>query len=297
MLSFLPPPVIGFIAWLLLAASTLTHFVVLFFPVLLKLIIPYKPSQVFFTKMAILIAESWIGFNNFWIRLTQKADWDVQGLEGLSKNGWYLVTSNHQSWVDIFVLQNIFNRRIPMLKFFLKQELIWVPIMGLAWWGLDFPFMKRYSKEYLAKHPEMRGKDLETTRKACEKFQHTPVSVMNFVEGTRFTPAKHERQGSPYQHLLKPRPGGTAFVIDAMGHCIDTLVDVTIDYPGGIPTFSDFMCGRVRKIVVRVNTVKIPEQLFEGDFSEDASHRDKVKVWLDELWENKDKQLVTLKQQ
>ncbi|MEZ4565573.1 MAG: 1-acyl-sn-glycerol-3-phosphate acyltransferase [Desulfobacterales bacterium] len=48
--------------------------------------------------------------------------WDVQGLEGFSTDDSYLVISNHRSWTDIFVLQHIFNHRIPFLKFFLKKE-------------------------------------------------------------------------------------------------------------------------------------------------------------------------------
>ena len=107
--------------------------------------------------------------------------WDVQGLEGLEPGGWYLVSSNHQSWVDILVLQKIFNRRIPLLKFFLKRELIWVPVIGLAWWALDFPFMRR--RGGLA-----GAEDLERARQACRKFSVVPTSVINFLEGTRYTP-------------------------------------------------------------------------------------------------------------
>ena len=121
-------------------------------------------------------------------------------MDGLARHEWYLMTSNHQSWADILVLQKVTNRRVPSLKFFLKQELIWVPLLGLAWWALDFPFMKRYSRAQLEKRPELKGKDMETTRKACEKYAHYPVSVMNFFEGTRFTEEKHRQQNSPYRH-------------------------------------------------------------------------------------------------
>ena len=135
------------------------------------------------------LAEGWIGTNNAMFRLMGSLPLDTRGLEGLSTREWYLVVSNHRSWVDILVLQAVFNRRIPFLKFFLKQQLIWVPFLGLAWWALDFPFMRRHSPEYLEKHPEQRGKDLDVTRRACEKFRLIPTSVMNFVEGTRFTPS------------------------------------------------------------------------------------------------------------
>src|SRR5690554_1983370 len=166
-----------------------------------------------------------------------------------------------------------------------------MPVIGLAWWGLDFPFMKRYSREYLIKHPEKRGDDLIATRKACEKFRYTPVSVMNFVEGTRFTQAKHDKQKSPYQHLLVPKAGGAAFVLDAMGDSIDTLVDVTIAYPAGAPTFWDFLCGRVPEIQLDISTRSIPEHLKGRDYSSDAEHRRNMKDWLGELWRAKDERL------
>jgi 1-acyl-sn-glycerol-3-phosphate acyltransferase len=139
-----------------------------------------------------------------------EGNWDVQGIAGLDPRGWYLVNCNHQSWADILVLQHLLTHRIPLLKFFLKQQLLWVPVMGLAWWALDFPFMRRHSEEVLKAHPELRGKDQEATRLACEKFSLIPTSVMNFCEGTRFTPTKHQRQQSPYRHLLRPKAGGIA---------------------------------------------------------------------------------------
>jgi 1-acyl-sn-glycerol-3-phosphate acyltransferase len=172
---------------------------------------------------------------------------DAVGFEALRDDGHYLVLANHQSWVDIVVLQTVLNRRIPFLRFFLKSELIWVPFLGLAWWALDFPFMKRYSRRTLARNPELAGKDIEATRRACEKFKGMPVSVMNFVEGTRFTAAKHGRQSPPYRHLLKPKAGGVAFVMDAMGSALHSVVDATIAYPAGIPTMLDLLSGASRR--------------------------------------------------
>jgi 1-acyl-sn-glycerol-3-phosphate acyltransferase len=191
--------------------------------------------------------------------LTQRTEWDVQGIAGLDPHNWYLVNSNHQTWADIFVLQHLFNRRIPLLKFFIKDQLKWVPVMGLAWWALDFPFMRRHSEEYLKLHPEMRGKDQAATRKACEKFALIPTSVMNFLEGTRFTPAKHQRQQqSPYRHLLKPKAGGIALALNAMGDRFRAILDVTIVYPDGAPNFWEFLCGRLRRVIVRVQILPVP---------------------------------------
>jgi 1-acyl-sn-glycerol-3-phosphate acyltransferase len=193
--------------------------------------------------------------------------------------------------VDIPVLQQVFNRRIPFLKFFLKSQLIWVPVLGLAWWALDFPFMKRYSREQLEKHPEWRGKDVEATRKACEKYRELPVSVMNFVEGTRFTEAKHDRQKSPYRHLLHPRAGGIAFVLDAMGDMLHAVVDVTVFYPCGRPGVLDLLAGRVRRVEVSVRTIPIPPELLGGNYENDEAFRRRFQDWLNDLWASKDTNL------
>lgn len=288
MTKFIPAPVRGVVAGTLLAANTLFWCVLLYIPAILKLIVPWQPWRVQCTRAIILVSECWVACNDLWLKLTPERQWTVEGVENLERRSWYLVISNHQSWVDIFAMQKIFNRRAPFLKFFLKQELIWVPVIGLAWWGLDFPFMKRYSASYLARHPEKRGQDRETTRKACEKFRYSPVSVMNFVEGTRFTKAKHRAQKSPYQHLLRPKAGGTAFVLDAMGEMIDTLVDVTIVYPDGTPTLWDFLCGRVRRVHLELTTAPIPDSVRGPVGDEETAHRNKVKAWLHEIWLKKD---------
>lgn len=287
MLSALPAPLRGIIASILLAINTLFWCLLLYVVALIKLI-PWKPLQALSTKVIILIGEVWIAFNSGWMKLTQTTRWRVDGLEGLRHEGWYLVICNHQSWVDIFALQHTLNRRIPFLKFFLKKELIWVPVIGLAWWGLDFPFMKRYSPEYLKRHPHLRGKDMETTRKACEKFRTTPVSVMNFIEGTRFTPAKHQQQQSPFQYLLPPKAGGTGFVLEAMGDSLSTVLDVTIVYPAGKPTLWSFMCGSVPEIVMHLERKPIPAELLGKSYADDPAQREQVKNWLLRLWQDKD---------
>ena len=291
MLSFLPAPVIGVLNSILLGINTLFWCILLYIPAILKLIIPIQGFRVLCTRVIIWIAEAWVACNTGWMKLTHGTKWDVKGAENLQRESWYLVLANHQSWVDIFAMQRVFNHRAPFLKFFLKQQLIWVPVIGLAWWGLDFPFMKRYTREYLIKHPEKRGEDLRSTRRACEKFRYTPVSVMNFVEGTRFTQAKHDKQKSAYKHLLTPKAGGAAFVLDAMGDSIQTLVDVTIAYPDGAPTFWEFICGRVKEVKMEIHTVDIPDHLKGRDYSTDAEHRRNVKNWLGDQWQAKDERL------
>ena len=295
MLSFLPAPLKAILACLILAADTLFHAPFLFLVTLLRLLIPLKVWRTFCTRVAIMIAESWISVNSFWMWLTQPLQWDVSGVEALDKEHWYFVSSNHQSWADILILQHLLNRRIPMLKFFLKQELIWVPVIGLCWWALDFPFMKRYSKEYLEKHPEKRGKDFESTQKSCEKFQYTPVAVFNFLEGTRFTPAKHAAQNSPYRGLLKPKAGGMGFVMGAMGQRMNCLLDITIHYPNGEqPGFWDFLSGRVNNVIVRVEQKEIPAEFLGRNYSDDEEFRLGFQEWVSELWQTKEQTLQQL---
>ena len=294
MLSFLPTPAIALIATLLMVLNALFWVPILLLVATFKLLIPIKAIRLRIDPVLLFIAEAWISCNSAWMALTQRIHWDVQGIEQLNYRSWYLVNCNHQSWVDILVLQHLLNRRIPLLKFFLKHQLIWVPVMGLAWWALEFPFMRRHSEEFLKQHPEMRGKDQETTRKACEKFALIPTSVMNFLEGTRFTAAKHQRQHSPYRHLLKPKAGGIAMALNAMGDKFQAILDITIVYPDGAPTFWHFLQGKLRHIVVRVRTLPVPQHLAHGDYAGDPAIREAFQQWVQQLWQEKDAQISAL---
>ena len=294
MLSFLPPAVRGVIALVLLVLNTLFWCALLFALSLVKLVLPVRAVRVRIDPLLNAIATLWIACNSGWMRLTQRTAWDVTGVAELRYAGWYLVNSNHQTWADIFVLQHVLNRRIPMLKFFLKQQLIYVPVIGLAWWALDFPFMKRHSAAQLAKHPELRQQDRITTMRACEKFALVPTCVMNFAEGTRFTRAKHQAQGSPYRHLLKPKAGALALALNAMGDKFHSLVDVTIVYPAGAPNFWQFLCGDTPRVVVRVRQLPIPAEFCAGDYAEDAAFRGTFQRWLSQLWQDKDEQIGAL---
>ena len=294
MLGFLPAPLVGLIASALLLLNVFFWVPILLFFAIVKLIVPLNKVRLMIDPLLLRIAEAWIAGNSGWMGLTQRTQWDVQGIKDLKYHSWYLVNCNHQSWVDILVLQHLFNRRIPLLKFFLKQQLIWVPIMGLAWWALEFPFMRRHSEEYLKQHPEMRGKDQETTRKACEKFALIPTSVMNFLEGTRFTPAKHQRQKSPYRNLLKPKAGGLALALNAMGDKFQAILDVTIVYPDGAPDFWQFLCGKLKRVVVRVRSIPVPQQLARCDYAGDPAAREAYQKWVQQLWLQKDAQIAEL---
>ncbi len=251
-------------------------------------LLPLRPWQTFVSRIAKACASAWVACNTLNQKLFTPVMLKVNGLEQLKRKDWYLVIANHQSWVDILVMQRIFHGRIPFLNFFLKKELIYVPFLGLAWWALDFPFMKRTSKSQLKKNPKLKGKDIETTRKACEKFKAMPVSIVNFVEGTRFTEAKHKRQSSPFKHLLKPKAGGIAFVMQAMGEQINRVVNVTIHYPNGVPTFMDFVGGLVKQVNLDVQVMPVPTHLI-GDYANDPEFRVQFQGELNAIWQEKDR--------
>lgn len=284
----------GCFVTLLLLLNTLVLFGPLMVFALLKLVLPGRLRD--YASAAVMwIAETWAEIDKLIFALCIPTRWDIRGGEGLREDTSYLVVSNHQSWVDIPALIQTLNRRTPFFKFFLKKELIWVPFLGLAWWALDYPFMKRYSKAFLAKHPELQGKDLEITKAACELFKRQPVTVVNYLEGTRFTPAKRQQQNSLFQHLLKPKAGGVAFVLAALGEQLDAVLDVTVVYPQArTPGFWDLICGSVPKVIIDIRTRELDPSLWHGDYENDPAFRQQVQDWVNRLWTDKDQRISEL---
>jgi len=277
-----------------IVVSTVLHTTPLFLIALLKWLLPLPAWRRGCASVLVRIAESWIGFNSWLIDHATPTRMRIAGLDGLRGDGHYLVLANHRSWVDIIAMQYALNRRIPFMRFFLKRQLIWVPLLGLAWWALDFPFMRRASRKELARNPGLAASDMEATRRACEKFRGMPVAIMNFVEGTRFTPEKHARQPGPYQQLLRPKAGGVAFVLEAMGEGLNSVLDITIAYPGGTPTLMDLLSGRIPEIVLEISELPIPVELLDSDYEHDKNARVGYQRWVNGLWQAKDARLQQL---
>lgn len=288
MLKKLPAPVKGVLGIIFLSIHTLFWCIPLYILLILKFFLRCHFIQTRINQLLIKVANGWIYTNNAWMYLTQNTHWNISMPKDIHPNDWYFITCNHQSWTDILVLQKIFIGKVPFIRFFIKRELLFLPLLGLAWWGYDFPIMARYSKQKIAKNPSLKGKDLMTTKKACQKYQHHPVAILNFLEGTRFTPAKHQLQKSPYKHLLSPKLGGFSYAIYTMDKKIRRLLDVTITYGNGRPTFWDFLCGKVKNINVLVQSIDIPEELLNWDNLEDTSKRELFKNWVEQLWKEKD---------
>ena len=268
--------------------NTLFWFIPILILAIVKLLIPVAAVRDALTRVLMVMGENWISVNTALLNGAGSIDWRLEGADALSRDEWYLVISNHQTWVDILVLQGVLNRRIPFLKFFIKQQLVWFPILGIAWWAMDMPFMKRYSAAYLARNPHMKGKDFETTRRACEKFRNTPTSVINFIEGTRFSEEKRKRHNDPYRYLLRPRAGGFAVAMSSMGELFGAILDVTLVYPDGPAKFWDMCCGRHVEVIVNVREREVPAWCIEGDYENDRKFRRHVQGWLGDIWQEKD---------
>lgn len=287
----------GVLALVLMTLNTIIGLVPMMLVALAKVLVPVPAFRSGCARVVMWIAEVWAEVCKGILGGLLNTRWEIRGDPQVSRDKSYLLLSNHQSWVDIAALVQVFNRRVPYYKFFLKQELIWIPLLGLAFWALDYPLMKRYSREYLEKHPEMKDRDLEVTRQACEKCRGIPVTVVNFPEGTRFTPAKHERQQSPYRHLLRPKAGGISFVMASIGDQIDGVLDVSVIYPDGVPGFWDFLSNKVKRVVVEVHQFPLDQQWVRGDYRNDPQFRERFQQWLSDFWLEKDQRIAGLRQE
>ena len=280
----------GVLGFLAVVINTLFWCLFLLTIAIFKLLIPTESWKRLCTKLIINIGECWIYCNGLWIQALHRPRWNVEGFEELDSSNWYLAVANHQSWADIFILQGITNRKIPMLKFFMKHVLIWVPVIGLAWWALDMPFLKRYTKEEIQKNPELRGKDIKAMEKSFERYSRYPVSIFSFAEGTRFTKEKKDNQLSQFEYLLNPKIGGIGLTLTTMPY-IKLLLDFTIHYEDERRSFWDFLCGRMSKADVRVRQINIPDNLLGKNYEDDPIFREDLKEWVYDIWSDKEKYL------
>jgi len=293
MITILYYNVKGIVTVILMILNTLFGSIFLIPASFLKLVLRIKPAQDILSWIVMGIAHIWMRINLLILNMMHTTEWIVETNFDPDKNKSYLLISNHQTWTDIIVLFKIFLGEIPFLKFFLKKELFWIPILGVAWWALDYPFMKRYPKSLIQKKPHLKGKDIEITMKACKKFKGKPVTVMNFVEGTRVTPEKQKRQDSPFTNLLRPKAGGVGFVFTIMGEQISSILNATIAYPDGPYSFWEYLCGRIPEIIVHVEEIPMTENLI-GDYMNDPVFRDYFQKWINGLWIEKDEKLDSM---
>ena len=260
-----------------------------------RIIIPLRSFKIFLSKVSNVIGDITV----YWVKLTMILmhgnNIELIGDDKEFKmDEWYMAMSNHQSWADIFVLLVSANYKIPLLKFFMKKELWWIPFVFLANKTLNMPFVNRHSKEEVKKDPSLRTRDYENTIKSCKRFLRSPSTIFSYAEGTRFTKDKHEKQNSPYKNLLKPKVGGMATALSAMPK-INTLIDYSLIYKSNKRSAWDFLTGEMRHVKVCVRKYDIPESLKNRNYSNDEQYREDFKVWIESIWAEKDKDIENLK--
>jgi len=285
----------GILTQLIILPTTVALLIPMLLIAIIRLLVPIRRFRRFCTRVVLGISECWAWVVVRVFRTFHHTHYEISELPEVDRNHSYMLICNHQSWVDIPVLMRAFDGRVPYYRFFLKKELMWLPFLGIAFWALEYPFMKRHSKAYLEKYPEKRGEDLKATQRACEKMRGTPSTIINYPEGTRCTPAKQKRQGSPYKHLLRPKAGGISFVLSSMGDQLDALLDVTVHYPDGIPGFWTFLANGVPRIQVHVEKRELPSAMLHGDYQNDPEFRKAFQAWINKIWEEKDQRLEGMK--
>ncbi|HVT34900.1 MAG TPA: acyltransferase [Nevskiaceae bacterium] len=299
MLSLLlPAPLAGAIAYFLLLGSTILAGGSILPVALIKLLVPIAPFRRACSRLAVWLAGFWPRTNRAIYSLIHPRRWRVEINGDIQRGRNYLLVCNHQSWTDILVLADVFSDKLPFPRFFLKHELLYVPLIGTGCWAMDFPFMKRHSREAVAANPALKGEDLEATRRACEIYKTQPVLVINFLEGTRFSEAKRAARQSPYRHLLRPKSAGLAFTLSAMGEQFAGIIDATIAYQ---PTTRrnilwSWLCGEQDTLTVHAEVLPVPAALLHGDYDGDAQFRAEFQSWVNALWAHKDAELDTLLQ-
>ena len=286
--------IIGFFTFILIIVELIIGFGTLTIVNIPRAIFPLKSLKIKLSKISNTIGEYTVYGLKIIMKIMHRDAMQVFDNNEFDKNQWYMAVSNHQSWADIFILLVAAHKRIPLLKFFMKKELAWIPFVFLANKTLNMPFVNRHSKKQLEKNPNLRFKDYENTLLACKRFLRSPSTIFSYAEGTRNNSIKHKAQNSPYKNLLIPRVGGIATALSAMPN-IDVLVDYSVVYKSDKRGAWAFLKGDMRDVKVSVKKYNIPEDLKNKNYSTDEEYRKNFKIWIEGIWEEKDKEIERLK--
>lgn len=285
----------GLITFILILVELIIGFGTLAIINIPRALIPIKSFKVFISRVSNYIGDLTVyGLKLIMLLMHGDSIIIIEEHEELDQDDWYMAMSNHQSWADIFVLLVAANYKLPLLKFFMKKELWWIPFVLLANKTLNMPFVNRHSKKEIDKNPSLRTRDYENTIKSCKRFLRCPSTIFSYAEGTRFTKEKHRNQQSPYNNLLTPKIGGMATALSAMP-AINTLVDYSLVYESSKRDAWSFLTGEMKNVKILVKKYDIPEYLKEKNYSADDQYREDFKDWIEDIWAQKDKDIENLK--
>ena len=296
MIAFLPSPILFVINLCLIVFNTILIATPILVLAIFRLVLPFNPIIRIIEKSNLFLYKIWVQINSFTIALTNKIDWQLDTATIPKIKNSCIIICNHQSWADIIMICHIFKGKIPVTKFFLKHSLIYIPFLGLACLGLGMPFLRRYSKQQLLKNPKLKYKDIESTNRACKHLIYSPSTLVNFVEGTRYTPQKAKLAKSSYEHLMPPKAASLGVALGQIGHDIDMLFNTTLRYPDNeTDPFIDMLKGRLKTVYATVEPIKVTDNLV-GDYLNEKQFKYSFTLWLRNLWEHKDKELSLMYQ-
>ena len=283
------------LAQLLVALATLVLIVPMTLAALLRPVMPLRVARRRLADAIEAVARAWLKLLLWTCRRAFDTRYEVTGSVDVDRHRSYVMISNHRSWVDVLAILEVFGDRLPFYRFFVKRELVWMPLIGVAFLALDFPLMRRRSSSEQRYDPESRGSDLWRAKRACDKLQGRAVTMVNFPEGRLFRQKLHAEQGSPHDYLLKPRAGGTSLVLSAMADQIDSIIDVTIDYPDGAPKIWHYLFNRVPRVRLHLRQLDPGRELMAGDYRADADFRARFQDWINRVWHEKDRILAEMR--
>ncbi|AHB97837.1 acyltransferase [Francisella orientalis] len=285
MINFIKYAYYGLFSLVCLMSTAIIAFIPVFIFSLVKLLIPIKSIRYLCTSAVQYSVSLWVSFVILIAKFFSPTKIEIEQNKELDKSGSYLIICNHKSWLDTFVLMMIFHKKIAFPKFFMKFQVFFIPVLGLIAWALEFPAMKRYKKEYLKKHPEKKGEDLKKTVEYCKKLSSRPTTIVNFVEGTRYTSQKALK--SAYKNLLNPKAGGIAVILKSLSDRMVGVLNTTIVYDNPKQTLWDYMIRKTKKIKVKVDFIPISEVPM-GDYFTSETDKEYFQVWLNKLWQTND---------
>ncbi len=294
MLSFLPSPLLLVINVVLIICNTIVIATPIMLLALIRLVLPLNSVKIGIDRLNQILYDLWVHGNSLTLALTNKIEWRISGDTPDELRRSCIIISNHLSCTDIVLVCQFYRGRIPFTKYFLKHSLLYIPFIGQACLALGMPFMRRYSKQELIKNPALLQKDIQTTKTACRRLSFPPSSLVNFVEGTRFTPEKAALAKSPYQHLMPPKPAALAVTLGEIGPQLQCILNTTLLYPDNPEKpFIDLLKGRLRTVIAHIEILPITADLC-GDYSNDKPFKRSFTLKLRALWQQKDELICRL---
>lgn len=257
----------------------------------LKLMIPVRGVKDALYGMMLRIYMFAVRVDDFLFKKVLGIRFEVNGLERLESEKNYLVIANHRSWADILVLQSLLIGVAPIIKFIVKREILFVPLVGLICWAYEYPLVKRSSMKSPRRLNDRGQMDLDVINRRLGNLGRHPTTIINFVEGTRFNLLKSKKTESSYRHLLKPRAGGLTYILNTFGSRIDYVLDFTIAYHTREPVFWNFLGGTCPKVNVDVQVIPMQEMLAIISSGKNAPEYPEVAAWLTGFWEGKDQKM------